>query len=764
MKKVSMMNSMNKRTEMKLRNTISAVFIALAIFASPVILPAQDSSDSSKKLTKKADTIKNKIENLILSMTKLADELKEQDPEAAKVLRQAADSARESLISQDAASVVSLLRQLKLNEALKKQQSLISKLDKLLVVLDGSKANSDELKKQLQVLREVLKEIRFIRTKQEKAEIAFRAYPNKKDILKRLPVVVETLKKQNSKLDFVIANANKLASATASEKQLAQAYIMLQEIVEQQNRLNKNYTLIPVSMLGEYAEFQQSILLDFQKLLKFASSKSAVAKAFADDKIAAHIKTLLDAMTKSIAALEKNDIKKAKAPVEQTLYDLNAIQKLLRKFIIKSLGKGVRSEMILKMNSAIEPVKQQQEKIEYIVSWAGLDIALIPGGQRVAQTGDMKFILQNIQEIHDKTLLGNFQGIARAAKDAKVEIKHQLAKLATVESMLNQKTAKSPDSFAQKKVADNLKKQILPITKIGNEFKNVAKAIKKTSDLAYLARKQMRKQETYIKAHDSQLKVLDEIDSVIKLMLVHIREVKRKQADDRLSKILKALGKMIAAQTKCNNDTIAVFKAAKGTPKVYDRAAKQNLAVISQAEAGLANEIDKLLKFFEEDELAVAFPEILRSTKKDILTVAKDLSDAKAGRSTQMLQAIILSDLKSLISAARDSLSDGPPRKDGEGKGGGGSGGGGNEKKKALVPPVTELKLLRMRQLRAAALMDKIAAQIKTGKLSNKEALDMLSRLRTRQEKVTGLAKRIFEKTKRKSKSGSIQRRPKTSR
>jgi hypothetical protein len=116
------------------------------------------------------------------------------------------------------------------------------------------------------------------------------------------------------------------------------------------------------------------------------------------------------------------------------------------------------------------------------------------------------------------------------------------------------------------------------------------------------------------------------------------------------------------------------------------------------------------------------------------------LSDKDAGTLTQAVQTEIEKNLGAMIDSIKESLLD---RREKKKSGGGGGGGGG---KQPLVPPIAELKMLRMMQLQInsrTSVLDQQAA----AKALPKDQLDQQAKeLAEREAKVQKLAKETADK------------------
>jgi hypothetical protein len=146
------------------------------------------------------------------------------------------------------------------------------------------------------------------------------------------------------------------------------------------------------------------------------------------------------------------------------------------------------------------------------------------------------------------------------------------------------------------------------------------------------------------------------------------------------------------------------------------------------------------VKTLSEEGSTAVFPTILREVRDDLTSVETSLARAETGKITQLVQSSIEKNLEDLIEALKNERT--RPKKGGSGGGGGGGGGD----KQPLVPPIAELKMLKMLQTNLYQRTRLIDA-VRAGKprLSETE-LKEVATLSERQKKAAVMTEELKEK------------------
>jgi hypothetical protein len=223
-----------------------------------------------------------------------------------------------------------------------------------------------------------------------------------------------------------------------------------------------------------------------------------------------------------------------------------------------------------------------------------------------------------------------------------------------------------------------------------------------------------------------------------------VAELERRSKMEKLATIEERLEKVLEQHTAQVAETKKAFASRQESSPHYDRQARQQLAGASKGETSVAKDVEVVRKMLMDEGSTLVFPDALRDVATDLGIVAERLDAQQAGATTQRIQQDISETLTELIRAVREELSKGPGR--GKSCGPGGKGGGG--KKKPLIPPIAELRMLRLQQVRIARGTSRVDAQRLRKELTDAEAKTQSRRLAVQQQKIVDLSAKIAAKMK----------------
>jgi hypothetical protein len=235
------------------------------------------------------------------------------------------------------------------------------------------------------------------------------------------------------------------------------------------------------------------------------------------------------------------------------------------------------------------------------------------------------------------------------------------------------------------------------------------------------------------KAVDDLAKAEDELDKAIDKAKDDRQDKELEKIEEKLAKILETQ-KNVSVETKKSSDKLI---AAKDGDKSELRTVELKLTNdLAPGEGALAVKVQEVNDMLKQEDATVVFPEMLGVVKKDLLDVQKRLAAKDPGTLTQAVQTEIERNLQAMIDSIKETLMDRREKK----KSGGGGGGGGGGGKQPLVPPIAELKMLRMMQLQINSRTNVLDQQAAAKALPKDQVDQQAKELSDREARVKKLA------------------------
>ena len=179
-------------------------------------------------------------------------------------------------------------------------------------------------------------------------------------------------------------------------------------------------------------------------------------------------------------------------------------------------------------------------------------------------------------------------------------------------------------------------------------------------------------------------------------------------------------------------------KKRPGANQPFPRWVKLEIKQLFNDQQRLAENTRVVVKKLDD---APVFQWVLYSSTEDMSEVALRLDKEESGQATQEIQEDIIKKLNDLAEAVRKERSK-PQNGGGAGKGGGGGGG-----KQALVPPLAELKMLRIMQhdvnLRTKQIDEEVAKTQDGGADLSRDQRDRLRRAAVKEGEIARITAKI---------------------
>ncbi|MCD4826139.1 MAG: hypothetical protein K8S55_16230 [Phycisphaerae bacterium] len=735
------------------------VMVPPAVFAQP----ADDSADTTEvkkakgqELVLTAEFMKKKLNELLMAMSEVAGLMEKTEPEVAKILRRTIELAQREDVDEKMAVVIRSLKKGLAEAAQKEQGEVIVKLTQMLRILEGGvqeKSDTDAKIIELQEVRKRLdKNIEQQKAEEKKTRPAAHAEQidaETKRILKELEGIV---KKQKQ----LMSQTGKIANPNASLRKLAGLRQAIRDQLQKQQAINESTKNAPLGRLPVLSEAQKKLAAkagELKKQVEKTSADKALAKSLsaanvdgkALKKVGELVKSAAGEMKRASGSLAKSSKAGATRPQQQAEADLKAAEKMISQAMEKLGQKTPSGKAAAKQSKLAGKTAQLAEAVKAVAAKAGIDPKTLKGSAGKKPGGDLNKAASHMNKASNKLASANPKAAGKHQKKALEELTDQLKKVADLRRKAMAAAKKKMNSAEQKEIAAAMKKLAEKMKK-GMDGKKMAgqQSVSKAGCSASSAAEKMDKPDA-CKANKEQKKTLEEMKKARQQLDEEIAKLERRSKAEKLARLEDRLQKVLEQQKVTTARTARTYKNRGRAPAEYDRQAQQALSEMARIEGELAEEIAAIRKLLVKEGTTVVFPEVLADVKNDLADVQKRLADKDPGPLTQATQEEIERALEELVGAVRKELSKGPGRKKG---GGGGGGGGGGKKKKPLIPPLAELRMLRLQQIRVNTATKRLDKMIASKKITGDQAKTEHKKLSERQAKVLGLTKKIAEKMK----------------
>jgi hypothetical protein len=314
---------------------------------------------------------------------------------------------------------------------------------------------------------------------------------------------------------------------------------------------------------------------------------------------------------------------------------------------------------------------------------------------------------------------------------AKVAKEPENREKAALKQLQKPQTAVRDDVLKLKKKMDELK------DKTGNKnAEEASKSTKKASDKQSEASGEMGKGGKS-SAQEDEEEAEKELEEAIKNLDDLAKDMQQQNRQEQLFQIEQELKKMVAAEKDVLGRTQEVEKLRPGADQPLPRKAKLQNKGVAEDQQKINDAATEIVKKLEE---APVFQWVLQTAKDDMSEAVARLKKEETGVATQEIEEDVIKKLSDLIEALRKERN----KPD---KGGGGGGGGGG--KQPLVPPLAELRMLKIMQRDVNARTKKIDEDVRktkdTGSALNKDQKDRLRRTALKEGEIARITNKIAD-------------------
>jgi hypothetical protein len=708
----------------RIRKKIPLLFLCVLLSAARP-LPADDTPGRSEDLVRSSEFVQKKLDELLAAMSDVARMMEKTDPAVAKILWQTVSLAQREDISGQVEEVTKLLRK-GLDEAAQTGQAqVIEDLSQMLRILEGAMSDQSETDRRLQQLQAMRNRIETLLGRQTREERNTRAAAFAKAL------DAEMQKLRNS-LDDVIRRQQACREETdglgAPDKDLQSLHGSLSPIrrlSQAQRLLNETAGEADLARLPVLAEAQRKLLQEARQ----AADKLSKSAPTAAEKVLAAIAQ----MQRSADALGVSSQARAQSPQEQALKDLHAAEKTLQDAMRKLLAGKPSGTVADRQGKLAQDTTALAGALRDAAKKAGIDPQTLP-----KPIADLKQAASHMDRATDSLNGQDFPDARKEQDLALAELKNEQARAKELHRRILEAARQKLDPAEQKDIADKTGQAAKDMAGDGKEMSGRS-SVQQAAKCAGGAADAMSRNDAP-SANPRQGQAAENLRAALDRLDEEIARLEQRQQTEKLATIEERLEDILNRQKACTKQTRDVYAARAKSEPLYDRPAAQKLTELAAVEGDLAENTASVCTLLKKEGTTVVFPEVLGDVQKDLAGVQKRLTALDPGPITQATQDDIERTLQELLEAVRKELSKGPGR--GAGGGGGGCCGG----KSPLVPPVAELRMLRLKQLRVNQATRRLDQMLTAGQIQASAAGDEYKRLAERQQRVVHLLQEIRQK------------------
>jgi len=727
------------------RRALVACVMGAACLAGAAGLSSGQDKDAAavkEELSPRMRGLRTDFDRLVKLMLDGAQVLEKSDPEAARSLREAVDLAQRAFIADNMAQAAAELEKGMAGKALDTQADVIKNLDELIRLLRYGTLGLEAKLAQIANYKEQLERINKHLEDQKRQQEISKAKAQAEKTAGEMAAHARTLEEIIAGQKALHRKAGDLKGATGALEKALELRNEIRNMIAKQQVLREKTQTSPLPRLTKAGAIQEALADRAGALgrqLQAAGKEPpptdlTKAAAAAAEKVA----QASGNMKQAAQALSEMDRQAAGGKQDQSLQDLEAAEKALTKAIEGSPDASAGRKAAGEQAELAKKTEQLAQAVQATAQAAG---AQADTGHLAEAGGQMQQASEKLSQMQPPQARGHMEKALEALKEKQV-------KLANLADLLKKKARKPLD------------KQEAEQKQLGSETGKTAQGMKGSDSSrnspgqpgVEKAAGEMNKaagqigQDDQSGADASQSKAIEELARARQELERAIEETQAEAQNEQLAQMDRLLARILEAQKELSKATQAVHKKHPGEGKSYARQEQMEVARLANGEGALADEVEKVRDLLKREGTTTVFPEVLQDVWKDLRGVRKLLEAQEAGAFVQSEQADIEGSLEEMIAALRKEQAR-RNKKGGEGAGGGGGGGGGRDKE-ALVPPVAELKLLRIRQQQIAERTVALDRERSAAPAATKLLADQHKELAERQGKLANLTQEIAEKTR----------------
>ncbi len=679
-------------------------YMTLSIAVVSTFAAAQDAANSAAEpeanpeIASKQEFIKQQFVKLINKMDQAATKLEKSQPDVAKILRQAADQAKQANVSGDMEKVIDALQKGLAADATQTEEGVLEELKKVLAILSENvlkPSDIDTAQKMSDLLNKMIPEQKELAKQSEMTRDADKIRQQMADLSKRLEDVIseqKDLKKQAEALKEGDPGLQKLADMRQQVQDLLDKQQKLREAVDAVTEMDK------LALQGEQqknlADKADKVAKDLDNAAKDPQVSDAMKKAGADSKSMSDASQSTSKASKSMSqagdSLSKTDADTAAQKQDQAVFDLKKALEAMDNAMAKATDKTPAGDLAKKQKD----LQQRTDQIEKDAK------ALADKTNTPTKTDNLSKASDSMGKAGDKLAGQKPQEAVKHQDDAIKSLEDKkINKLAELQRRIADKLKETTDKQAQKQgdLAERMKKLAEDMAKPtdkspeGMPGKQSMSKAQQSGKSAQGKLSQGKSGEANSDQQDAQKKM----EEAKKDLDEAIAKAQQDEQEKTMTKIAEILQDMLTRQQVLTAKTGEVA-SKQGADGKFQRPEELELQNVSHDEGVLADDSKKVTKLLTDDKSTVIFPEIMKDIEGDLRDLQTMLDAKQVDELTQAMQGNVERNLQELLDALKKEMS---KKKQKPKQGGGGGGGGGGGKKDPLVPPTAELKMLKMKEI-----------------------------------------------------------------
>ncbi len=682
-----------------IRRTIIRTACALVALGLPVAAPAlaQALDGRDTEMIHRQRSAADRFEKLTAKMAEVADLLAATEPETASAIRQATRQAAAAFTAEDMDEVIRLLTAGSLAAAERRQAEVVDELKTMLTLLRSGTGPQVDRSEQLARWRNMLRQVDTLIERQQTHEEAAKSTAAAPDAAKALADAGEALKdiatEQTELLDATTAQPAPSPAAAG----LAALRDRLRQLADEQAALMRAVDAAPVGMLSAAEAVQRDLAAETRKAgEQIAGSPDAADAVEAVERAAAE----MAAAAEHLADSDKKAAGRRQIRARDDLADAAATLTAA----VRAMAAGTGYEGLAGRQGDLAG---QAGDAAAAVAEAGVDAS-----ERAPDLG------RAVAKMSEATSALSAQGKA-AAVDAQREAADALAGAAEQvarEAARAADRASKPDYERQRSEQDATGERAERLIEEMRRGEQTDGAVTPGQAAAAEARRSMAAAASEWAAGRAEQAAAEAAEAVEKLHQVSealsaaVAEAAARAQGEMLAQIGRKLRAMLGAQRRINEETAAIHADRRGD--AYDRAAQLQLRLLTDRQGAAAAEAQAVIDLLDDDGTTTVFPAAMGEIRADMTTVQQRLAARQTGPLTRAIGDQIVAGLTDLIAATQQPTSDGESGDRGEN-----AESGGEATDPALVPPLAELKILRLMQLQINSRTIALNKAMDTGEL-----------------------------------------------
>lgn len=714
--------------------------LGLAAAASlwvPSVCAQSDPGDTEElvalqKLTKKEFT------DLTDKMVEVADLLADSDPASARAIRQAVSQAQAAFLAERMDEVAEHLTRGMDTAAARGGEQIVTELRRLLETLLYGDTDISERAERIRRWREMLERIDQMIEKQHELERTSHAVEHADELDRRMAAIGRELEDIVSEQEKLLDETEDMGEPDETVQRLSELRGRLRRLIARQCKLHEDCRTAAVNRLPIAAGLQEELAETAGSLAEDIRA-AADDEQLSDDLASAGVQpgSLREAsefvasaggeMSTGGEALSRGETDEADTAQEQAISELlSAEEKLTAAIEARSAGTPA-GELAGRQAELAKRTEALKADAESVAADAGVK----------AETGNLGAAAEQMQNASEKLTENDAARSAAHQRSALMELRDQGYELAQIQRRIEQKSQTPTDSQTREQ------------SDLADQARNTGERMSEGDDRAAPGGSDVDSAAGAMDAaagklsggdcggaNPDQKEALDRLGRARdELSDAIAREQEMLQAE-QLASIEQMLRQILTAQEGVSGSTRQVHEAT--AENGLTRSERLRLAELSDAEGAIAEDVSEVREMLYEEGSTVVFPGVLEEVHGELGEIQRRLAENDAGGETQQRQANVESDLRAMLEAVRDELS----RRRREGGGGQCPGGGGES---PLIPPVAELRMLRLLQLRIISRTQGLAAAAESGELSEDAIAERHKELAERQSKLRRMTQDVAE-------------------